>query len=34
MNAPVLPSEIAAEQAREEQLRAFADQFNGAMRGE
>lgn len=34
MNAPVLPHEIAEEQAREERLRAFAEQFNGAMRGE
>jgi hypothetical protein len=32
--APIRESEIAAEKANEERLRAFAEQFNGAMRGE
>lgn len=32
--APVLPSEIAEEARREEQLRAFAEQFNSFSRGE
>lgn len=32
MNQPVLEREIAEEQRREERLRAFAEQFNEAMR--
>jgi hypothetical protein len=31
---PLLPSEIAEEQAREERFRAFADQLNSFSRGE
>jgi hypothetical protein len=32
--APVLPSEIAEEKAREERFQAFADQLNSFSRGE
>jgi hypothetical protein len=32
--APVLPSEIAEEKAREERFRAFAEQLNSFSRGE